>query len=546
MILCSLVGADDPDTRAHATGALGAVLASTRAVDASLVALSEMTGSPKPPSKDADIIRAIVASGGCGSSISQLLLSADNAVAGMGCEFISSLVLPLLEDARGSATLPSAYNCEYDNEGLGACREAALAIANGSCLPALLSLARDAELGSRITRPMNLRKRAMETLAAVVMAVGQMEKASDGSTSRLTEAIATLNAEGVVSVALAIMESSSSQSLVSSRDNPAVRIREAAGIILSSMTECSPEALEELQSKGALSSLLAAATDTDMFNASSLRADAAPRCLGVIQTASTILMYAWKHDDPTSSQLLDRLLEAIDGGAISIMSRVLFTKMDWESHDKSVGAMKAREACCRMLCAMFGIARNDDTGIGQVRLYNAVDAAAYSQTPTRNVTTATLATLQTSATYARRALMGSGIQAAHYHAALMDVVEAALLAAGSMCGSSVAPGDADCDNMVSVKSWFVACKRARTPSLILGCLVLFVRRLILLAATSSSRKCRRHAKLRVISWSIKDDKDPCYRPCWWEDSVKVLLMPHCDWPSRLLNMGARNSMRNWR
>jgi hypothetical protein len=458
MILCTLVGADDTDTRAHATGALGAVLASTRAVDASLVALSEMTGSPKPQSKDGEIIRAIVAGGGCGSSISQLLLSADNAVAGMGCDFISSLVLPLLEDARGSASLPSTYNCEYDNEGLGACREAALAMASGSCLPALLSLARDAELGSRITRPMNLRKRAMETLAAVVMAVGQMEKAIDGSTSRLTEAIATLNAEGVVSVALAIMESSSSQSLVSSRDNPAVRIREAAGIILSYMTVCSPEALQELQSKGALSSLLAAASDADMFSASSLRADAAPRCLGVIQTASTILMHAWEHDDPTSSRLLDRLLEAIDGGAISIASRVLFTKMDWESQDKSVGAMKASEACCRMLCAMFGIARNDDTGIGQVRLYNAVDAAAYSQNPPRNVTTATFGTLQTSASYARRALMGGGIQAAHYHAALMDVVEAALLAAGSMCGSSTAPGDGDFDNTVRMKSWFGACK----------------------------------------------------------------------------------------
>jgi hypothetical protein len=244
------------------------------------------------------------------------------------------------------------------------------------------------------------------------------------------------------------MESSSSQSLISSRDNPALRIREAAGIILSSMARCSPEALDELQSKGALASLLAAASDKDMMAASSLRGDAAPLCLGVIETSATILMGAWENN-PASSQLLDRLLEAIDAGAISIMSRILFTKMDWESQDKSVGAMKAREACCRMLCAMFGIARNDDTGIGQVRLYNAVDAAAYSQKPPRNVVTATLGTLQTSASYARRALMGGGIQASHYHAALMDLVESSLLAAGSMCGSPMAPGDADFDNMVS-------------------------------------------------------------------------------------------------
>ena len=39
MILCTLVGADDADTRAHATGALAAVLKSTRAVDAALATL---------------------------------------------------------------------------------------------------------------------------------------------------------------------------------------------------------------------------------------------------------------------------------------------------------------------------------------------------------------------------------------------------------------------------------------------------------------------------------------------------------------------------
>jgi len=148
-------------------------------------------------------------------------------------------------------------------------------------------------------------------------------------------------------VALAIMDSSSSQSLVSSRYNPALRIREGAGIILSAMTLCSPEALEELQSKGALSSLLAAASDKVVMALSSLRGDSASLCLGVIQTSATILMRAWEND-PASPQLLDRLLEAIDAGAISILSRILCTKMDWESQDKTVGAMKAREACCRM------------------------------------------------------------------------------------------------------------------------------------------------------------------------------------------------------
>jgi hypothetical protein len=45
-------------------------------------------------------------------------------------------------------------------------------------------------------------------------------------------------------------------------------------------------------------------------------------------------------------------------------------------------------------------------------------------------------------------MMGGGIQTPHYHAALMDLVESSLLAAGSMCGSPMAPGDADFDETV--------------------------------------------------------------------------------------------------
>jgi hypothetical protein len=116
--------------RCRGSIALGAILTATRFIDASLVALSEMAGSPKPPSKDGDFIRAIVAGGGCGSSISisALLQSADNSVATMGCEYIASLVLPLLQDARGSAALPSNYHADYDKKGLDASREAALEI----------------------------------------------------------------------------------------------------------------------------------------------------------------------------------------------------------------------------------------------------------------------------------------------------------------------------------------------------------------------------------------------------------------------------------
>mmetsp|Transcript_17915 Transcript_17915/g.27692 ORF Transcript_17915/g.27692 Transcript_17915/m.27692 type:complete len:2216 (+) Transcript_17915:60-6707(+) len=463
MILCSIIGADDADTRAHATGALSATIASTRAIDSSMTALSEMTGGRvgAVAEKDGDILRAIVSGGGCGSSLSQLLLSAENSVASMGCNFAATLVLPLLTDARGSATLSSDYDPRQDTSGLAACREAAIAIASGGCLPALISLVKDAELGGRITRPMDLKKCAMETLAAVVLAVGQIGKSIIGSSGKYEEAldtstspvasdvrdaIAALNGDGMVHVALGVLGSSSSQSLNSSRDTPSSRIREAAGIVLASMTSCSEEAIMELRSSGAISAMISAAGESGAASTSTLRGDGAPRCLGLIETASCILMYEWKRhskSDGAASELLDRLLEAVDAGAIPTLSKVLTSKLDLDSQDKAVGGMKARDAACRILSAMFGIARSDKTGIGMERLYDAVDTDAYTysrggrDTP-RNIVTTTLWMLQTGAQKAKEELMG-GQKGAHYSAALMDLVEAALLAAGSMCGSCIAP-----------------------------------------------------------------------------------------------------------
>jgi hypothetical protein len=112
-----------------------------------------------------EMLWGISAGVGCGSSISQLLLSADNAVVSMGCEFISSLVMPLLEGARGNATLPSNYNSEYNNEGLGACREAALAIATSSACRALM--------GGGIQAP-HYHAALMDLFEASLLATGSM------------------------------------------------------------------------------------------------------------------------------------------------------------------------------------------------------------------------------------------------------------------------------------------------------------------------------------------------------------------------------------
>ena len=454
MILCSLVGADDSDTRAHATAALGAVLTSTRAIDESMAALSEMTGGSlgRTTKKDGDIIRAISAGGGCGSSVSQLLLSADNSVARMGCDFLSSLVLPLLTDPQGCSTLPHGYDCRNDAEGLGACREAALEICSESCLPALLSIVRE---NGRITRPIELRKTAMETLGAAINAVGEMGRAwadgkyeegleRNGAPGNLTRAITMLNEEQLIDTALEVLKSSAVQSLGANRDTPAARIREAGGIILGALTSCSAEAIMELHSRQVLSNLIISSNDASMTAPSTLRGDGAPRCLGMLEAAASILMFTWQHPSGASSELLDRLIEALDVGAITYLFRVLTSKMDWESRDKSAGGMKARSAACRLLCCLFGIALTDETAIGMRRLMDACDQDQ-SQRPKgtkgpRNIMEAVLTVLQYALTQAHKMLVGGTSRGPHYQAALLDLVEAAILATGSMCGSSVAPG----------------------------------------------------------------------------------------------------------
>jgi len=453
MILCSLIGADDADTRAHATGALGAILTATRAIDASMSALSEMTGgmAGRTDKKDGNIVRAIVAGGGCGSSVSQLLLSADNTVARMGCDFIASLVLPLLEDPLGSATLQSMYDFRRDESGLGACREAALEIASGSCLPAILSLVREK---GHASRPMELRKSGMETLGATALAIGGMGKAwadgkyeegieKNGAPAMLIRSISIFNEEQVIEIALESLNSSSVQSLGSSRDTPSSRIRETAGIVLGSLTSCSAEAIIELHSRQVLSRLLVSSDDASMTVPSTLRGDAAPRCLGMLEAAASVLIFAWQHPSGAKSELLDRLTEALDVGTITHLFRVLTAKMDWESRDKSAGGMKARSAACRLLCCLFGIALTDDTGIGMKRLLDACDVDQMDlrgSKGARNVLEAVLSVLQTSLNVAHRVIIGSTSRGLHYQAALLDLVHASLLATGSMCGSSVAPG----------------------------------------------------------------------------------------------------------
>lgn len=449
LLLGSLISSHDSDTRAHAVGALGAILAATRAMDASLETLSEMTAGQagRIQHKDGEMVRAIVSGGGCAASVAQLILSADHSVARMGCQFLSSLVVPLLQDPAAGADLPLQYDYRSDQATVGACREAAIEIATGPCLPALMSLVRPSRT------PMELRQMAAETLAATVFAVGEMGRAwSNGqyeeglersdAPAKFKEAIMMLNGEGIVDCAVAVLQAGGGQSLGSAKETPASRIREAAGTMLSAMTSCSAEAIMEIQNRQVISLLLVGSSDST--GASTLRGDGAPCCFGTLDAAAAVLMFAWQHSAGASNELLDRLIEVIDAGVMPYLSRVLNLKIDWDARDSPVGTMKAKAAACRLLCCLFGIALTDETAIGMRRLMDAVDSDARSyrraERSPRNIMEAAASILQAASSRARASLVGEVSYGAHYQSALFDLVDATLLATGSMCGSSIAPG----------------------------------------------------------------------------------------------------------
>eukprot|EP00957_Ditylum_brightwellii_P177226 13500888-Ditylum_brightwellii.AAC.1 len=385
------------------------------------------SGSNGNSTSDASIVEAIVSGGGCGSSLAQLLLSADDAVAGMGCSFASSLVRPILTNPQGSSLSEGgmAQSVGKDDDGLAAYRNAGIALATeGGCLPALVQLLRDPNTGGQVVRPVELRKCAMETLAAICLAVSYKAGGPDGEPDNAAMVIARgalerLEEEQAAHIAFAVLSSLGSQNLMSERDSPTSQLREAAGIVLKAMSSCSSSATSFLRSNRAISVLMAAASEEGMMQNSSLRAEWAPRCLGMLEAGAIIMNRAWTQlkcksssdsdeddedvDSPPmmpgnsfyggdehmgqygsihgggssmnlSKSNLDLLLEAIDAGAIPLASLVVFSKIEFHDQPKACGSIRAKIACCRLLSAMFGIARSDGTSIGLSRLYNAVDS----------------------------------------------------------------------------------------------------------------------------------------------------------------------------
>ena len=473
VLLCSLVGSPDADLKAHATAALGATLEATRALDNSSTVLYELTAGLCGNVEDTTtvLISSIVESGGCGASVAQLLLSADDAVAQMGCDFLASLVLPLLQHAPGCATLPKMYDWTSGNSPLDACRQAAVALTTSqACLPALASLVSTTTSGKR--RPLPLRLLALQVLASTVNAVcgliASWQTSSDNNSldhGTLVQAYHALNQERVWEIALELVQQNATLGLSTTStqgsDTPALRFKEGAGIILGAVCAVSQDALQELNSMEHLvSHLIQSSHDGAMLAPSTLRGDAAPKCLGLLEATASLLSYRWQQQsagsDDTQSLLLDPLLEALDAGVISFLFASMSTKLDWDSRDKSSGGMKARSAACRLVACLFGMASacattdKNNGSIGMTRLLQACDQTTTvgSRGKTkkggpRNILEATLTVLQYSLNQAHKVIINSGHKndkGPHYQAALLDLVEAALHATASLCGSSSAPG----------------------------------------------------------------------------------------------------------
>jgi hypothetical protein len=116
-----------------------------------------------------------------------------------------------------------------------------------------------------------------------------------GASNKLKEAIVLLNQEGTIDLALELLQSSSGKSLGSARETSSSRIRESEVILLGSLTSCSAEAVMEPQTRQIISTLLLDSDHASMTVASTLRGDAAPRCLGILETVSSTLMFTFQH-----------------------------------------------------------------------------------------------------------------------------------------------------------------------------------------------------------------------------------------------------------
>jgi len=477
MILSSLISSDDADTRAHAIAALSATIATTRGVQASLDMLSEVTGAGAAPSttSDANVVRSVLQGGGLGPSLAQLLLSADDSVTKMGLAFAASLVGPILDNPKGttgsvSPAVSAGTLFDDDEDGMAAYREAALNLCtSGGVLPSLLSLLRSSHGSSRDSlnpsRPVELQKTAMLVLAAVSQALrylggqwvfdyietnqrGLMGSPDDLPTEmaeQILRAITNFEAEGVAELAYStVLQSGSSLGGSGSRDSPGSHLAEAASVILSGMAEISPATIDYLARENAVMQMLRnCGENSGMMKPSALRGDWCPRSLGLLQVISSVVDKIWKlsrqnqseDDADSTSPAVDLLLSLLDAGSVPLLARIVSAKIEYHVQAKAVGTILLKVAACEIVASMFGIVRDDASGIAGGRLYTAIDDAGgggYGGRQRQDLTTGCISLLQSTSVHMQR--YGGG------DIPLPGLSRACLLAVGSICGAAIFGG----------------------------------------------------------------------------------------------------------
>ena len=460
MILSSLVSSDDADTRNYAMKALSATIELSREVNIQLSVLKEAYGIDSingSNHSDASIIDGIVSTGVCGP-LTQLLLSADDTVATMGCSFARSLVHPLLTNPLGSAlpcyhrllsVNPSrAITDSISENGLGTYRKAALQLAlSDGILSALVHLISDNMTSS--TRPIDLRLSAMEILAAITLTlsflnskVQSMGTSIDGIDEweklkhDLLVAFVILEEEKIGEATVLAYSSSSVSSLNTSRDSTASQLREAASLIISATASSSSSIASQFVSCNIVSKLISTATDNGYATASA-RGEWTSRRLAMLEAIAMILVHGWKDiqvqsyevDQITNNNLqsgnsapLELLLEALDAGIIPLVSRLLDTRIEQDT-EKSYQDVRLKISLCHIIGALFGIGHCDQSNIGFARIFEAIGNTHY-------LIPMTVALLTSSINAVQHYMAGT-----QTHLPIPSLLEANLLALGSMCGS---------------------------------------------------------------------------------------------------------------
>ena len=459
MILSSLVSSEDADTRNYAMKALSAMIETSRDLNVQLGVLKEAYGIDSIGSSnysDTSIIDGIVSAGAC-SPLTQLLLSADDSVASMGCNFARSLVHPLLTNPLGSnlpcyhrllAVLPNTTIALVVNEdGLGAYRNAALRMASSDgILSALVHLIGDNMNSS--SRPIDLRRAAMEVLAAMTLTVSFMDNkvkamgpSIEGNAQweelkqQIDMTAVSLEEEGIGEVVMMAFSSASISSLNTSRDSPASQLREAASLVMTAMAACSPSVVQSFIASNIAVKLITTASD-DGYATSSARGEWTSRRLTMLEATAMILVQGWisiqvetstthgsvdEHvNDKSNPASLGLLLESLDAGIIPLLSRLLDSRLDVSDPDRAYGDIRLKIAINHIIAALFGIAQCDKTNIGFARIFEALGNTHYLIPSAVALLGSTIATIQ---------------QNNSVKLPIPALLEACLLALGSMCGS---------------------------------------------------------------------------------------------------------------